>query len=763
MKYYSFRFLVLFCIGFFVFQSIWITSAYGQSETVAVDATPKPSSEETSKINSVSEQTLPLPADSHKALPKEYLLNNGLKVIFIKDTAFPLVSCFTWYKVGSRDDPPGMTGLTHLVEHLLFQNIGNFNGNQWANSVVRSGGEFSGFTSEDFTAFYSNLPTYQLELAIRGEAARMRSAHFTKLSVAKEVENLVNEEKAQEQDPMHILNREVHALAYEGHPYRNPPGGWCHELEKLTFNEAKTHYDKYFHPNNASLVLVGSFDEEIAFKLIEKHFGSIARSDNIPINVYPQGRPQLAERQIRLKGHNGKESIILAYKVAGIGDADAVAISVLEQCLNLQFQGSLHTQLIDSGLCSSVQAAFEQKHDAGLLLIKCVGITPNGSDKVMQILESFLNQLKTKQLSDADVNRLVKQTEFTYYSDADGPYRCAFQTGFFSTLAKTEDARLWPKKILQVKAGDILRVARLYLNEDNRVLGHIAVVSSNIPSKDKKIDRFISKDHLSFLSHTNDTLNRTLADDHFRLAAYETGVVKPYTVPVRNTASVQSGTVSPSKSATDSENSNSEEPQLYCKILRNGLRVIVLESHLNPLVQICGSLKAGSIYEHSDGRGMSKLLAELLDMGSMRANKQQLIAAQGDLGMPPNEMLKFEPGLENITFHSRCLSEDFASEIRQLFTSLMEPRLQNGDFEAAKTDLAAVLRRTEKDPEMRIDRTLLKSLINSSSAYYPIHPEEEINSISNFKLNDLTDFYHEHVNPANTTIFVCGDVQSVYA
>ncbi len=191
MKHFFSRFLISLGIVLFVVQPVSTAYAYGQSETA-----------------STSEQSLSLPVEVSKTqvvpVSKEYVLNNGLKVIFIKDKAFPFVSCFTWYEVGSRDDPPGMTGLTHLVEHLLFQNIGGYNGNQWANAVVRLGGEFSGFTSEDFTAFYSNLPTYQLELAIRGEAARMRSAHFTKADVTKEVERLVKEGK----------NRRTRSFAY---------------------------------------------------------------------------------------------------------------------------------------------------------------------------------------------------------------------------------------------------------------------------------------------------------------------------------------------------------------------------------------------------------------------------------------------------------------------------------------------------------------------------------------------------------------------
>jgi zinc protease len=754
MKNAFFRSLILVWIVLFAVQPQFVLAANVQSDISSVNLkTSEQQVKETVSVSVPSEGVKPaVDADKTPDKLKEYVLANGLKVIFVKDKAFPFVSCFTWYKVGSRDDPQGMTGLSHLVEHLLFQNIGTFNGNQWANAVVRLGGEFSGFTSEDFTAFYSNLPTYQLELALRGEAARMRSAHFTKVDVAKEVEHLVKEEKAEEHDSMHMLNREVHALAYEKHPYHNPPGGWRHELEKLSFNEAKAYYDKYFYPNNATLVLVGNFDEQIARNLIEKHFGTIAKSESIPANVYPQERPQLAERQIRLKAQNGKESIILAYKVVGINDADAPVVSVVEQFINMQLHGALRGQLIDSGLCSSVQVAFEQKRDPGLLVIKCSDVAVNGSDKVVQILDFCLDQLRNKQLSDADVNRLVQQTEFNYYAEGDGPFRCAFQTGFFATLAKEEEAKLWVPKIKKITAADILRVAKTYLAEENRVLGHTAVVNMSSLNEEKRIDCFSTRKNIS--------LANALADDHYRLAAYESGVIKPYAISSINAAVGQNASTLQPKPATKSESPKAEESALQYKLLRNGLRVIVLESHLNPLVQIYGAVKAGNIYEHSDQHGMSKLLAQLFDSGNMRYSRQQLYAMQADLGLPPKAMLKFVSTAENITFHVKCLSEDFGIQAKQLFSCLIDPRLQNTDFDLAKIDLATALRKAEKRAESRIDRTLLRSLITSNSVYFPMHPEEEISSISNFKLPDLVDFYHEHIIPGNTTIIVCGDVKA---
>ncbi len=760
-----------YLVCFFIAQAMFSLSVFAQGEmTQNSSGVALRAAAPVIQANNAVTGAPPAATIEHKeqslCLPHEYSLNNGLKIILVQDKAYPLVSCFGWYKVGSRDDPVGMTGLSHLVEHLLFQNIGSFAGNQWANAIVRTGGEFSGFTSEDFTAFYSNLPSYQLELAIRGEAERMSAAHFTQADVNKEVEHLVSEAQAEDQDMPLMLNREVHAAAYERHPYHNPPGGWLHELERLSYKDAKAHYDRYFHPDNAYLVLVGGFDEQNALGLIEKYFGTIPKGAQLPVSTYMQERPQQAERQIKLKVRSGKELVEIAYKVSGLNDTDAPAISVLEQLLNGEACGLLGNKLVDAGLCSSVRVAFEQKRDPGLLVIRCEGIPVNGSAKLIQVLDSQLDQLKANLLSDTILKQALQQTEFTYYCDGDGPYRCGFQLGFFATLARGDLAYLWPQKIKQVKAADIQRVAKRYLNEENRVLGQIVIVPA--PSNENKKARSISNDFNASVFHEKNILAHTLANIHFRLAAYQSGVNAPSSVSASNSATIQNTAVNAAnqlnqtvkeKTVLFSDNKVEQLPISH-KVLRNGLNIFVQESHLKPLVQITGALKAGAIQEAPNYHGTSKLLAAILNSGDTKNDKQQIISKQSELGLPSQAMLNFSSGRENISFQTSCLSKSFSSQMQLLFNCLREPRLENIDFEVAKNDVAVKLRRDERIPEIRIERALLRSLIAGNCSYYPIHPEEEIASIANLKLSDFRDFCAQHVNPAATTIIVCGDVKA---
>ncbi len=210
--------------------------------------------------------------------PQHFVLANGLQVVLLEEHSFPLVSCMVWYKVGSRNDEQGQTGLSHLVEHLLFKNIGAFKKNELGATIVRHGGQFNGFTSEDFTAFYSTLPPGQIELALRGEAERMRQARFTQADVKAEIGKLLKEVAKEEKDPLAVLTREVHEAAFPKHPYRNPPSGLPGDIEHLTWEEAHRFYDKFYYPNNATLVLAGDFHSPAVISLIKKHFAALPKS-----------------------------------------------------------------------------------------------------------------------------------------------------------------------------------------------------------------------------------------------------------------------------------------------------------------------------------------------------------------------------------------------------------------------------------------------------------------------------------------------------
>ncbi|PWU02789.1 MAG: hypothetical protein C5B53_01265, partial [Candidatus Melainabacteria bacterium] len=434
-----------------------------------------------------------------QVVPQEIVLPNGLRVILLEEHTFPVVSCLMWYRVGSANESPGATGLSHLVEHLLFQNIGNFRKNEFGASVVANGGQFNGFTSEDFTAFYSTVAPSKLDLVLRGEAERMRSAKFTRADVQPEVNALLREFDQETRDPVSVLNREVHAIAFQQHPYRNPPGGWRTDAERLTYEDARSFYDRFFYPDNAALVLVGDFTKETTLPLVKKYFVPIAKSPTaIPSQrVIEKLRP--FERRVTMKYGGKKECLVVAYPAPAIAEPDAPAMTVLEKVLNGQISGRLKKQLVETRVCSSAQCVFEIKRDPSLIILTLNASGGTPLQKVLDASDSIVNQLRSQLVTDAELVRARKQAEFECFSETDGPYLAGFHLGYFETLMNWQTAFSWPEKIRSVNAIDLQRVARLYLSNDTRVIGQLVSTTAGpvqntkpaAPSAYNRIERTI--------------------------------------------------------------------------------------------------------------------------------------------------------------------------------------------------------------------------------------------------------------------------------
>src|SRR6185437_8359357 len=187
----------------------------------------------------------------------EQILPNGLKLVLLEDHSYPVVSCLTWYRVGARNETVGCTGITHLLEHMLFGSVGSFRRGEIASSIARVGGQFNGYTSDDFTTFFETLPAAKLELALKIESERMRKGVFSNKDLQEEIANIQTEFENESADASATLAREVREMLYLTHPYHNPTMGWRNDVENLTAQQLKDYYDRYFWPDNCTMVISG--------------------------------------------------------------------------------------------------------------------------------------------------------------------------------------------------------------------------------------------------------------------------------------------------------------------------------------------------------------------------------------------------------------------------------------------------------------------------------------------------------------------------
>jgi zinc protease len=696
-----------------------------------------------------------------------------------------------WYRVGSKNEPPGITGLSHLVEHLLFKNIGTFKKNQLAATIVANGGQFNGFTSEDFTAFYTTLPANKYELAVRGEAERIRGAKFAKADVVSEVGNLTKELDDESKDPVALLNREVHATAFEQHPYRNPPGGWRNDLERLSYEDARWFYDRYYHPDNATLVLIGDLSTTAALNTVKKYFGVVPKSPHTFPPARVQDRFPIAEKRVLMKTAAKKEAVVIAYHAPAAADPDAPVMTVLEKLLNSQISGRLRRQLVDPKLCSSAQAVYELKRDPSLFTIDMTALAGTSPPKVLEAADALIAQLRTQPISDSEMTKAKRQAEFEFFNEADGPYRTGVHLGMFDSLASWQENYGWADKLRRVNANDVRRIANRYLINEARVVGLLNSTAIAPPSPAPKptvpaTTGQIEANH-KYLTYaqpfgTSIRTARYKADDSSLEPVYIAQAKKtmiPFnaekltpegTVPApTKTAPTSTDTAKPSTTAptsakpaatksTEPAHSSTAVSGVTLKTTRGGINVIVIESHLNPLVEVLASLKAGSVFEPPDKKGISSLLGTLLNYGSNRYPRQQMIADQDDLGLTPPAMIHFESGLDDITVQTRCLSPDLSGQLNRIASTLKDPRFTDADLDKARQDLFNTIPQTDDALVNKVQRALLRSLVMTGSKFVPPDPNEKAKTLTNLKASDVHDFYSSFVSPRSTTLIIAGDV-----
>ncbi|MBK7841921.1 MAG: insulinase family protein [Candidatus Obscuribacter sp.] len=230
---------------------------------------------------------------------QEAILPNGLKVLILEEHSFPVFSSMV-FTVLDLATKIWAKGLSHPVEHLLFDRVGKYRKGEIGAIIARNGGMFNGFTSDDFTVYFETMAPTKLDLALKIEADRMRLANFSQEEVAAEIKRIEKELELEAKDQANLLVKEVRSAAFQRHPYKNPTIGWSTDVQKLTFDDVKRHYKEYYQPGNATLVIVGDIDATAALANVRKHFAGIAAGE-LPRPLRVVEPAQRAEKRVYLK------------------------------------------------------------------------------------------------------------------------------------------------------------------------------------------------------------------------------------------------------------------------------------------------------------------------------------------------------------------------------------------------------------------------------------------------------------------------------
>lgn len=418
---------------------------------------------------------------------REATLDNGLKVLVQEVHTAPLASVWCWYRVGSRDEAAGLTGVSHWVEHMNFKGTENIPRDQVKGIIEQFGGSWNGYTWIDQTTYLETASRDALDRMLFIEAERMDKCLYDPGDCESERTVIISELQGGENDPEQLLDIEVTAAAFKVHPYHHPTIGWQSDLEVMSRDDLYGHYRRFYTPSNATLVIVGDVDTDEALHRVEHHFGGI-RNGAPPSRRLPAEPKQIAERRVTLRKGDAAEYWKVAYHSPAFSDLDffpmLVADAVLSGAagLNIWSGGSvsrpqrssrLYRALVNTGLVSSVGGALMPTADPFLYSVTATVATGQSIASVESVALAEIDRLASDGISTEELAKAQTQLRARFVFDMDGVTEIAHQLGYFETIGSWRDALALNERLEQVTPEDVQRVARSKLTEEGRTIGQV--------------------------------------------------------------------------------------------------------------------------------------------------------------------------------------------------------------------------------------------------------------------------------------------------
>jgi zinc protease len=416
---------------------------------------------------------------------RQTYLANGLKVLVNPIHAAPLVSVWCWYRVGSRDEGPGRTGVSHWVEHMNFKGTKNIPRDQMKGLVERFGGMWNGYTWIDQTTYLETAGRDALDQMLFIEAERMSNGLYEPEDCESERTVIISELQGGENDPDQLLDQEVTATAFRAHPYRHPTIGWLPDLRSMTRDDLYGHYRRFYVPNNATLVVAGDVDTEDVLQRVETKFGAIPAAAE-PARVITAEPAQLGERRVVLERPGTTAYLKMAWHAPAATDPDFFPMLLLDAVLtgakgvNLwsSFRGAppqrkarLYTGLVERGLASSVSGALLPTMQPFLYTISLTAMEGVSLSTLEAATSELIDGVRANGVDEHEATRARRQLRARIVFETDSVTNIAHQLGYFETVAGPGFLAELRARIDAVAVDQISDVARRLLTRTTRTVG----------------------------------------------------------------------------------------------------------------------------------------------------------------------------------------------------------------------------------------------------------------------------------------------------
>ena len=415
---------------------------------------------------------IPLSEAGLKDKVYEKVLRNGLKVILLENHKAPLITFQIWYRVGSRNEEWGKTGLSHMLEHMMFKGTKKYGPEDFSRIIQENGGNNNAFTSNDSTTYFETLSADRVQVPLDLESDRMVNLILREEDFRTERMVVMEERRLRTEDnPATYLFEQLEATAFQLQPYHWPTIGWAEDIRQFTLEDLKSYYRTYYNPANAFIVVVGDFNKNDLLQKIEKAFGSIPKG-KAPDQKRDIDPPQTGERRIFAKREAQLPLIIMGYHIPNLHEPDSYVLEVIATILSSGKSSRFYHDLVQ-GKQLVLDADADHSllsHDPSLFVVSAKPLPGKDVAEVEKELDKEIERLQKDSVSEQELQKAKNQLEASFIFGQDSIFYQAMLLAQHEISADWKSIDDYLPSIRKVSAEDIKRVARKYLFPDNRTV-----------------------------------------------------------------------------------------------------------------------------------------------------------------------------------------------------------------------------------------------------------------------------------------------------
>jgi zinc protease len=419
-----------------------------------------------------------LPPGAHSINVNEFKLDNGLKVLIVEEHKSPVATFQIWYRVGSRNEAIGKTGLSHLLEHMMFKGTKKFGPKTFSQTIQRAGGNDNAFTTYEYTGYFELISADRINIPITLEADRMQNLVLIPEAVLSERDVVMEERRLRlEDDPQNVVFEEVMAASFKNHPYRWPVIGWMSDLQALNPEDLINHYKKYYVPDNAVVIVVGDVDTKKTLSMIKESFGNIPKGPEMKESRFKEDE-QRGERWLYVKKEAELPFVLSTFKVPDISHKDSSALEVLGNILSGGKSSRLYKTLVyEKQLTVSASAWYDgMMKEPFLFFFDATAAQGKRMEDVVRALAEEIEKIKKGPPTEYEVQKAKNQIEADFIMRQDSVYNQARTIGSFEMAGGWKLMDKYLEGIRKVTPEDVRRVAAEYLMDDRKTTGILVPV-----------------------------------------------------------------------------------------------------------------------------------------------------------------------------------------------------------------------------------------------------------------------------------------------